>query len=142
KSRADRGYKPTPVVTSDQLKAYLDHNPFIVLIKEKAIMTDEIQTDAAAGLAAQTAAVIADASPPTLEDVEARRNAENLEKAKAGGYVEPAEPSISERVAMLVAGVQHAIDHNSPISREHFAELKALLGYRNSAEPPEGVQTA
>lgn len=105
-------------------------------------MTDEIQTDAAAGAAAQTAAVVADgvaseyAAPPNLEDVEARRNAENLERAKASGYVDPPPPSISERVAMLVAGVGHAMEHNSPISREHFEEMKALLGHRDQPADP------
>lgn len=74
----------------------------------------------------------ASAAAPTLEEIEARRNAENLDRAKAGGYVEPTEPSISERVGALIAGVQHAMDHNSPISREHFAEMKALLGYRET----------
>lgn len=74
---------------------------------------------------------------PTLEDIEAQRNADNLERAKANGYVEPAAPSISERVGALVAGVQHAMDHNSPISREHFAEMKALLGYRETPGPAQ-----
>ncbi|EJN14735.1 hypothetical protein PMI42_01709 [Bradyrhizobium sp. YR681] len=83
---------------------------------------------------------VAPAAAPTLEEIEAKRNAENLERAKAGGYVEPVEPSISERVAALVAGVQHAIEHNSPISREHFEEMKALLGHREGSAP-QGEQS-
>lgn len=67
-------------------------------------------------------------------DVEAARNAENLERAKAGGYVEPEPPTISERVATLVDAVQHAMDHNAPMSREHFEEMKALLGHRPAEE--------
>lgn len=78
------------------------------------------------------------APPLTREQVEANRNAENLDRAKASGYVEPAQPSISERVTALVAGVQHAMDHNAPISREYFAEMKELLGFRN-AEPVADV---
>lgn len=70
-------------------------------------------------------------------EIEAKRNAENLDRAKAGGYVEPTEPSISERVGALIAGVQHAMDHNSPISRELFAEMKALLGYRETPAPAQ-----
>lgn len=77
----------------------------------------------------------------SVEEVEAKRNADNLARAKEGGYVEPAEPSIADRVSALVDGVQHAMDHNAPISREHFAEMKDLLGYRNP-EPAQGDQAA
>lgn len=74
------------------------------------------------------------AAPMTLEEIEARRYADNLDRAKANGYVDASTPTIGERVAMLVAGVQHAMDNNAPMSREYFAEMKELLGVRN-AEP-------
>lgn len=112
-------------------------------------MTDEVQTQSidptplpSGGIPLSVGSMPVPANleglaPPTLEEIEAKRNAENLERAKAGGYVEPAEPSISERASALVAGVQHAMDHNSPISRELFAEMKALLGYRETPAPAQ-----
>lgn len=66
----------------------------------------------------------------TVEEVEAKRNAENLARAKANGYVEPEEPSIAERVNALVESVEAAMAHNAPISLEILTEMKALLGHR------------
>jgi hypothetical protein len=109
-------------------------------------MTDEVQQQAAQGEQTQQQGAVAQQPPagpvatggdpgatqsaPTVEDVEAKRNEENLARAKANGYVDPPQPSISERVAALIAGVQHAMEHNSPISLEHLEEMKALLGHR------------
>lgn len=50
-----------------------------------------------------------------------------LEKAKAHGYVEPAEPSREDRVKTLIKEFEHVMKHNSPISLLMMAELKALL---------------
>lgn len=50
-----------------------------------------------------------------------------LEKAKAGGYVEPEPPSRDERVKALIADFEHVAKHNSPIPHHLIGELKALL---------------
>lgn len=84
-------------------------------------MTDEVQQ----GIAA---------NQPTVEEVEAKRQADALETAKAGGYVEPPAPSIRDRVDALVAGVEAAMSHNAPISAEYFNEMKELLGFRGVAD--------
>ncbi|WP_445222241.1 hypothetical protein ACKWRH_21540 [Bradyrhizobium sp. Pa8] len=73
----------------------------------------------------------------SVAEVETKRNAENLERAKAGGYVEQAPPTISERVASLIAAVGHSMENNAPISRENFEEMKALLGHRGQALPDQ-----
>ena len=51
-----------------------------------------------------------------------------MAKAVANGYVEPKAVSHEDRVAALIADVEHAMTHNTPISSAVFAEMKALLG--------------
>lgn len=88
------------------------------------------QSEGNAAQPAQAAQGPAEGSPVSLEEVEAKRNAENLARAKANGYEEPAEPSISERVSALVESVEHAMNHNAPMTSELFEEMRALLGHR------------
>ena len=67
--------------------------------------------------------------PPSIEEVAARRNAENLQRAiEKGGYKPEAEPSRQERAQRLVAEMQHAVDHNAPITQAMMAEVRDLLG--------------
>lgn len=56
-----------------------------------------------------------------------------MEKAKAGGFVEPEPPSHDDRVAALVRDVAHAMHHNAPVSLASFAELRDLLGVKDEA---------
>lgn len=67
--------------------------------------------------------------PPSPEDVAAKRNAENLQRAmEKGGYVPEPEPSLQERAVALLNDMQHAVDHNAPISQAMMAEARALIG--------------
>lgn len=98
-------------------------------------MTDEVQGAAANQPATGVIAEGGDpnvTAQPSVADVETKRNADNLARARENGYVETAEPSIGERVNALVAGVQHAMDHNAPMTVELFQEMKALLGHREA----------
>lgn len=53
---------------------------------------------------------------------------QKLERAIAGGYVEPEPPSLSERAATLVADMERAMEHNAPVTTDMLREMKALLG--------------
>lgn len=54
--------------------------------------------------------------------------ADPAERAKANGFVDPEPPSREERVAAVVAQLEHAMHHNSPIAILTLAEVKDLLG--------------
>ena len=54
------------------------------------------------------------------------------------GWTPPAdhEPSMEERAARLVADMEHAMAHNSPISIAMMNEARALLGVAKPDETP------
>ena len=49
------------------------------------------------------------------------------DRAKAGGYVEPDPPTREDRVAAVIASLEHANKHNSPVTRADIDEVEALL---------------
>lgn len=50
-----------------------------------------------------------------------------LAKAIAGGYVEPEPATREERVNALIGEVEHAMQHNAPMTAAMLTEMKALL---------------
>ena len=102
-------------------------------------MDDQVQENAnVAGLQAQpndpaapqvqVQPPAAEIAPPAPEDVAAKRNAENLQRALAHGYVPEPAPSLQERAVALLAEMQHAVDHNAPITQAMLAEARVLIG--------------
>lgn len=64
---------------------------------------------------------------PTVEEMAAKRNAENLAKAEAHGYKAEPEPTREERAKTLIADMEHAVANNGPISMAMMNEVRALL---------------
>jgi len=80
------------------------------------------------------------------EDTKANETVEDfaspMEKAKAGGYVEPEAPSHEDRVAAVVADLEHAMKHNGPVTIAVLAEVKDLLGVKDEVAPEGDAGTA
>jgi hypothetical protein len=62
-----------------------------------------------------------------------------LQTAIAGGYKEPEAPTKEDRIADLIAGLEHAMKHNAPVSLHLLREAKSLLGVEDP-EPATGDQ--
>lgn len=85
-------------------------------------MTDETQNEikAAEGDAA---------APAGQTPVGAIAADDALAKAIEGGYVEPEPATREDRVNALIGDVEHAMQHNAPMTAAMIAEMKApLLG--------------
>jgi hypothetical protein len=66
---------------------------------------------------------------PTREDVRVTDSIAGAAPVAevAHGNTVPVEPTREERIAVLLAGYEHAMEHNSPRNMPEFTELKALL---------------
>lgn len=71
----------------------------------------------------------------TVEEVEAKRNEENLQRAIANGYKEPEQPTAKDRVMAVLDSMEHQIQHNGPITLEMIRELRDVLGLPATPAP-------
>lgn len=66
---------------------------------------------------------------PNMPPVEHRpTEEEKLARAKANGYKEAPEMSREDRAKAIVAALEHAIQHNAPVTLAMVAEVRDLLG--------------
>lgn len=81
-------------------------------------------TDAAPAVEAQPE----EHQAPTVDEMTAKRNEENLQRAIEHGYREEPEPSREERARILVADMEHTVANNGPITLAMMREVRELLG--------------
>lgn len=74
------------------------------------------------------------------ETMEAEDTRTPMERAVAGGFKEPEEPSHEDRVKALIAHMEHAAKHNAPIGHAMLKEMRDLLG-ANEAKAEEAEQS-
>lgn len=79
-----------------------------------------------------------DTPAPIDETTPLPDNHDPMATAIAGGYKEPPEPTLAERVNTFIASLEHAVRHNGPVSVAMIAEAKDLLGW---VDPKDEVHT-
>lgn len=65
-----------------------------------------------------------------------------MERAIAGGYQHPEEPTLKARVVALVDAMEHAAKHNAPVSVAMVAEMRDLLGMPMTRAEADAVKGA
>lgn len=68
--------------------------------------------------------------------------ADPLERAKAQGYTEPDEPSRDDRIRAVVEAIDHAHEHNAPISDHIVRELHDLFPDQSPVTETQAVADA
>lgn len=71
--------------------------------------------------------LMAELQAPSVEEMAAKQREENMGRAMKNGYREPDAPSFKGRVVALMASMEHAVEHNAPVTPTMLAEMRTLL---------------